>query len=610
MTPDDENPTDDGDAVPAPEPSEGVRLIAADEVDKVADRDGVAKRRRSDQPKYGDRPPSPPDDVRPTIRFPLPDTGDAGDLERPRVAPVERQVAEGSATPVPDAPPPPAEPEDVTTVILGDAEQPVLDLGPSTGEAVLPHWTEPPTGQVPRVVVGDDPGTDADEEERWSSYAAGSTRWRDEHDTSDHGDLMADLAAESEDSAGPAPSAGALDTAPRASDEAYLNFDDVDLASGQPAQAARGARRPAPSSTKASSGPIDLSGGGAPPPPPPPPLPPASERTAGRRRRGSERAPGTPPPPPPARTSGFPSTNPGPVDPSIDPAAPRSRRPAPPPDDPDGGDGAGRNVPQAVVVGLVIAAVAAVAFIIGPAAAMVLVTVVVFLAGAEYFAAVQRGGFRPATLLGLVAVGILPLAAYWRGEAAVPLVLFLSLAVGVLWFILGVGGRARPTANLGVTFLGIVWVGVLGSFAALILDIPVEGVSILLLTVVAAVAADVGGFFVGRSIGRTPLSATSPNKTVEGLLGGIVATLLAVFVVSVLLGVGPFSAGQALVFGLVAALVSPLGDLAESLLKRDLGLKDMGSLLPQHGGLFDRFDALLFVLPTAYYVTRYFGFAG
>ncbi len=274
MTPDDENPTDDGDAVPAPEPSEGVRLIAADEVDKVADRDGVAKRRRSDQPKYGDRPPSPPDDVRPTIRFPLPDTGDAGDLERPRVAPVERQVAEGSATPVPDAPPPPAEPEDVTTVILGDAEQPVLDLGPSTGEAVLPHWTEPPTGQVPRVVVGDDPGTDADEEERWSSYAAGSTRWRDEHDTSDHGDLMADLAAESEDSAGPAPSAGALDTAPRASDEAYLNFDDVDLASGQPAQAARGARRPAPSSTKASSGPIDLSGGGAPPPPPPPPLPP------------------------------------------------------------------------------------------------------------------------------------------------------------------------------------------------------------------------------------------------------------------------------------------------------------------------------------------------
>jgi phosphatidate cytidylyltransferase len=188
--------------------------------------------------------------------------------------------------------------------------------------------------------------------------------------------------------------------------------------------------------------------------------------------------------------------------------------------------------------------------------------------------------------------------------------MFLSLVVGVLWFILGVGGKARPTANLGVTLLGIVWVGVLGSFAALILDIPVEGVSILLLTVVAAVAADVGGFFVGRSIGRTPLTPTSPNKTVEGLLGGVVATLLAVFVVAVILGFGPFSAGQALVFALVAALVSPLGDLGESLLKRDLGLKDMGALIPQHGGVLDRFDGLLFVLPTAYYVTRYFGFAG
>ena len=607
MTPDDENSTDDDDpAAPTPDANEGVRLIAADEVDKVVEREGVARRRGSDQPKYGDRPPSPPDDVRPTIRFPLPDTGDAGGLERPRVAPVERQVAEGSAIPTPDPPPPPSEPEDVTTVILGAAEQPILDLGPSTGEAVLPHWTEPPTGQVPRVVIGDDAPADAEEEERWSNYAAGATRWRDENDTSDHGDLMADLAAEPDD-AGVAPSSGALDTAPRASDEAYLNFDDVDLTPGQPARPASSGRRRAPSASEASGGPIDLSGGGAPPPPPPPPpLPPASEPASGRRRRGPER--GSAAPPPPIRTSGFPSTNPGPVDPSVDPAAPRSRRPAPPPDDPGDG-GSGRNVPQAVVVGLVIAAVAGVAFIIGPAAAMVLVTVVVFLAGAEYFAAVQRGGFRPATLLGLVAVGILPVAAYWRGEAAVPLVLFLSLAVGVLWFILGVGGRARPTANLGVTLLGIVWVGVLGSFAALILDIPVEGVSILLLTVVAAVAADVGGFFVGRSIGRTPLSATSPHKTVEGLLGGIVATLLAVFVVSVILGVGPFNAGQSLVFGLVIALVSPLGDLAESLLKRDLGLKDMGSLLPQHGGLFDRFDALLFALPTAYYLTRYFGFA-
>ena len=151
--------------------------------------------------------------------------------------------------------------------------------------------------------------------------------------------------------------------------------------------------------------------------------------------------------------------------------------------------------------------------------------------------------------------------------------------------------------------------GVLGAFAALILKIPTQGVSILGVAIVAAVARDSGGFFIGRSMGRTPLSAISPNKTVEGLVGGVLSALVAVFFVAVLLGFGPFSAGQALVFGLFTALVDPLGDLAESLFKRDLGLKDMGSILPQHGGILDRFDGMLFVLPTAYYVCRVLGLA-
>jgi phosphatidate cytidylyltransferase len=126
---------------------------------------------------------------------------------------------------------------------------------------------------------------------------------------------------------------------------------------------------------------------------------------------------------------------------------------------------------------------------------------------------------------------------------------------------------------------------------------------------VATVGHDVGAFFIGRAMGRSPLSASSPNKTIEGLVGGMLTTLLAVFVFAVIIGVGPFSVGQGLLFGIVAAIVAPLGDLAESLFKRDLGIKDMGSLIPQHGGLLDRFDAALFVIPAAYYVTRILGFA-
>ena len=149
-----------------------------------------------------------------------------------------------------------------------------------------------------------------------------------------------------------------------------------------------------------------------------------------------------------------------------------------------------------------------------------------------------------------------------------------------------------------------------GAFAALLADVPSEGISLLLLAIVGTVGHDVGAFFIGRAAGRTPLSALSPNKTVEGLLGGMVGSIVAVFVFSVLLGVGPFSAGGALLLGIVIAVMAPLGDLSESLFKRDLGIKDMGTLLPQNGGVLDRFDGMLFVLPATYYVARLCGVAG
>jgi phosphatidate cytidylyltransferase len=259
-------------------------------------------------------------------------------------------------------------------------------------------------------------------------------------------------------------------------------------------------------------------------------------------------------------------------------------------------------VPTAVFVGVAISALALILFHQGPAYVVALVFVILVLAAAELFTAVRRGGFRPATLLGLAACGALPLAAYWRGEVAIPLVIVLLTLFGALWFILGLGPNA--TANLGVTLLGTVYVGVFGSYAALILKLPKEGVSILLVAVLGAVFYDVGGFFIGRQFGRTPLTAVSPNKTIEGLAGGMATSVVVVVIAAAGFGFGPFSLSQAIVFGVMCALAAPVGDLAESVIKRDLGLKDMGSLLPEHGGILDRFDALLFVLPTAYYVSR------
>jgi phosphatidate cytidylyltransferase len=432
---------------------------------------------------------------------------------------------------------------------------PVMNVGPPTGEHEMPHWTEPATGQVPAVVIGDNPV----DEDRASM--ADTPRWRSEHDTTDHGDLLADLAA-SEPEEVVVERLGALDTEERISDEAYLNFDDVEL---EPQSRRRGSRRGR--SARAPREEVD----------------PLSAILLPPDLVGSS---AVTPPLPTAQPERVQMTN------DDETAAVASKS---------------RNVPIAAAVGIGMAIVAALLFKAGPLPVLLLIEVVLVAAGFEYFGAMQKSGFRPATLLGLAAIAALPLAAYWKGESAIPAIIFLTFLFGIVWYLSSASGRARPTANLGVTLIGVVWVGVFGSFAALIVNIPSQGVSILLVAVVAAVATDVGGFFFGRAMGRSPLSAISPNKTVEGLVGGMAATILAVFVFVVLLGVSSMGVGTALVVAVVLAVVAPLGDLAESMFKRDLGLKDMGSLIPEHGGLLDRFDALLFVLPTTYYLVRILG---
>jgi phosphatidate cytidylyltransferase len=199
--------------------------------------------------------------------------------------------------------------------------------------------------------------------------------------------------------------------------------------------------------------------------------------------------------------------------------------------------------------------------------------------------------------------------AYLRGEAALPLVASLTIVFSFLWYLAGVV-HARALRNIGATLVGFMWVGFLGSYAGLLLDPDVfpnrHGVAFLLGALIAAVSYDVGGFAVGSRLGRRPLAPLiSPNKTWEGLIGGMVACL--VLSAAVVSQIHPWSFHDAVALGLVAAVVAPLGDLCQSLVKRDLGIKDMGTLLPGHGGLLDRVDAILFVLPATYYLVRVLG---
>ena len=275
-----------------------------------------------------------------------------------------------------------------------------------------------------------------------------------------------------------------------------------------------------------------------------------------------------------------------------------------------------RDMPMAVIVGVALAVLFFAAMAVGPVAALVIVTIALSLAAVEFYNAVRVAGYQPAVLLGLTAVLSLPLAVYWKGEAAIGLVLVLALLFGSLWYVMGISpdGAMR---GLGATLLGIVHIGVLGSFAALMLSVDTYGTGVLTVAVILTVFYDIGGLFIGKALGRTPLSSASPNKTMEGLIGGMIVVLIAAIVMGIIGQPAPL-AGDAfdgsglftmIVIGIAAALAAPIGDLAESQIKRDLGIKDMGTILPGHGGLLDRFDGLLFVLPTVWFAANAFVFS-
>jgi phosphatidate cytidylyltransferase len=282
------------------------------------------------------------------------------------------------------------------------------------------------------------------------------------------------------------------------------------------------------------------------------------------------------------------------------------------------GPGGERDVPVAIGAGLALGVAVLVAAKIGALAVLVLVTAIMVVAAFELYETLRTRGYHPATLLGLVGTGSMLGAVYWKGEDAMPLVLGLFVVFTFLWYLAGVV-HARPSMNVAVTVMAFMYVGFLGSFAALLLRIPGitskgvlahDGITLFLLPVIATVAYDVGAYAIGGRTGRTPLAPSiSPNKTWEGLVGATVVTFVVTLLVVAIFKVHPWTIGRAFWLAAVVCVAAPLGDLSESMIKRDLGVKDMGRVLPGHGGVLDRIDGLLFVAPAAYYLLRILKFA-
>jgi phosphatidate cytidylyltransferase len=206
--------------------------------------------------------------------------------------------------------------------------------------------------------------------------------------------------------------------------------------------------------------------------------------------------------------------------------------------------------------------------------------------------------WRPIPLIGFVALAAMVLAARSYGQGGV-----LGVMVAVVPVVL-VAVLARdqplPTVAIGGTLLGVYWIGLAFAHVELLRQLH-HGNGVLLDVLIGTFVGDTGAYAGGRLFGRRPLAPRiSPNKTVEGLFCGMFAAVLALFIAG--LYQTWLTQGKALELGLAVAVLGPLGDLFESVVKRDAGAKDAGTLLGSHGGILDRLDSALFTVVVGYYI--------
>jgi phosphatidate cytidylyltransferase len=255
-------------------------------------------------------------------------------------------------------------------------------------------------------------------------------------------------------------------------------------------------------------------------------------------------------------------------------------------------------------------------------------TVIFFavLGAHEFYNFIEEKGATPHRALGLAGVVALPIVAY-VGDAFWATSLMTLVLLGALILQLAQAEIREAIVSVSATFFGVVYVGWLLSHAVFVrfigdelayrygaaaaASVPADvGFFFMLLCLAAAVLCDTGAYFVGRRLGRRKLAPSiSPNKTIEGAIGGIVAGALGAVLMKLFFDAfvpgdlaRSFSISAAALFGVVIAPVGILGDLIESILKRDARIETAGSILPGVGGMLDRLDSALLAIPVTYYL--------
>ncbi len=266
--------------------------------------------------------------------------------------------------------------------------------------------------------------------------------------------------------------------------------------------------------------------------------------------------------------------------PPSEPAAPKSAK--------DPGR-AGRNLPVAIASGVVLAVAIIVSLVFWKTAFMIIVAAAVVVAIWELHKGLQARDIdipqEPLMLGGVVMV----ILAYFIGTDSLVTATAVTALVTMLWLLRrGVPGYVQ---NATASVFTLIYVPFLGSFVALMLGED-QGVKAIITFIVVTTASDIGGYAAGVLFGKHPMAPViSPKKSWEGFAGSAASCIVAGVLLVVLLFDGHWWVGVAL--GVIAVVMATLGDLCESVMKRDLGIKDMSQVIPGHGGLMDRLDSLL-----------------
>lgn len=271
---------------------------------------------------------------------------------------------------------------------------------------------------------------------------------------------------------------------------------------------------------------------------------------------------------------------------------------------------------QRVLVGLLLLPIGIAAVIAGDFPFYALIAFVLSLAAWEFAGLFKAGGLKPSTLLIVAGVLLVVFSRAYDGFDSAPFVISLVALTGMGYHLVSYErGSEQSGTDYAITLAGIIYVGWLGAYIISLRDMQ-EGAWWLLMVLPLLWITDIAAYLIGSRFGRHKLSVRlSPKKTWEGYLGGIAAATAAGLLFGLIIPIlNPsiliLSPLRGVFLGFILAATSLMGDLGESMIKRQVGFKDSGKLLPGHGGVFDRIDSWLWGAVIGYYTILFYFWAG